>query len=107
MGWESLLSYMSLSLFIQDKITKGEIFMTALQKGKSNSGVFKTHDHRIRKLHVKLKLKDIDKYVCIIIYIIKNMNFFHFSFFCIFELERKHGEQNRKNTFSELLTCII
>ena len=36
MGWENLSDYMFSSLFTQNKVAKGQVFMTVLQKDKSN-----------------------------------------------------------------------
>ena len=43
MGWENVLGYMFASLYVQHKIAKGEIFMAALQKDKSNSSCHVLH----------------------------------------------------------------
>ena len=36
MGWENFLGYMFSSLFTQNKVAKGQLFPTTLQKDKSN-----------------------------------------------------------------------
>ena len=49
MGWENMLGYMFLSLFIQRKVATGQIFMMALQK---IIGTLQTKDCKIKIVEV-------------------------------------------------------